>query len=177
MNAIVLKKEGAQALGSVGKREDSAMAAAPEGPPKQSHEFAHWFGIYACRHMKRLQVGGGWLVGWIRLQYIKRVTSGLIRDAGFSCFGARIRRFSWQADHGFTFVMILGQSAINIHTYPENGTVSVWVMTCPGEDDDGSATKRLEKKLSRYFDGEYVESKVMGKISLLPYDNPPTGCN
>lgn len=177
MNTIVLKKEGAQALGSVGKRGDSLAKALSAERSKQSHEFAHWFGLYACRNMKNLQVGGGWLVGWFRLMYIRWVILGMIRDAGFSCFGVRIRRFSWQADHGFTLVVILGQSAINIHTYPENGTVSVWIVTCPGEDDDGSATSRLEKKLAGYFGAEYSESKVMGKVPLNSYDNLPVGCN
>ena len=128
----------------------------------QECEVAHSIVLYGCRNTKHLHVGGGRLSTESRRSRIDR----LIRTAGFSCFGSRIHRFSNLASDGYTYVMIIGQSSINIHTYPEKGTVTVWVITCPGEDDDGSATRKLELALKEYFGAKRLRSKPLGKIPL-----------
>ena len=130
------------------------------------NEVAHSIALYECRHTEQLQVGGGRLTRWFSTRRRRFVLDRLISGAGFSCFGSRIYCFSDLASDGYTYVMVIGQSSINIHTYPQDRTVSVWVVTCPGEDDDGSATHRLEMILWGHFGARSVKSGPIGNIPL-----------
>src|SRR6185437_15139448 len=125
MNAIVLKEGGSQAPRSVTM---PAVAAGIRKDAMQDREVAHSIVLYRCQNAAALQVCGGWLIGWFRIQAVRRALVRMAREAGFSCFGSLIERFSWLPHHGWTFILILGQSAINIHTYPELGTVSIWLV-------------------------------------------------
>ena len=179
MNAIA-KERGAKALESVEQHHLRPVAPAPE--PKQPREVGHSIVLYGCKNIPAMQVGGGMLAGWFKLHRIKARLDRLTERSGFSCFGSLIERFSHQADHGYTYVRVLGQSAINVHTYPEWGTVSALVVTCPGEDEDGLATKRFERELAAEFHPLLVESGSAGTVSLRkdPHElmeNWPVGVN
>lgn len=129
-------------------------------------EVVHGIVLRGCRNVEHLQVGGWWIFGWFTALYRRWLLDALIREAGFTCFGSDIRRYSAAASHGYTYVMIIGQSAINIHTYPEEGAMTVWLITCPGEDDDGSATRELEGLLMTHFRGASSTSKPYGSVLL-----------
>lgn len=175
-----IKEKGAQAPGSVSMR---TIGPIYKNEQKQSCEVAHSIVLYGCRNIHNMQVGGGKLVGWFKVRVRKEALDRLTEQSGFSCFGSLIERFSHQADHGYTYIRVLGQSAINIHTYPEEGTVSALVVTCPGEDDDGSATARFELELREHYGADSVESRILGKVPLAAerpgedFDNWPVGCN
>ena len=132
----------------------------------QQCEVAHSVVLRGCQKMARLQVGGERSTRRVTTQRHRSRIDTLISAAGFSCFGSRIHCFSNLASDGYTYVMIIGQSSINIHTYPEQGAVSVWIITCPGEDDDGSATRRLERALKEYFGAKSLTSAPLGRILL-----------
>lgn len=179
MSAVIaFKEKGAQAPVSVEQPYHPAAAAAQ---PKQQREEQHVIVLYGCRNLPAIQVGGGMLAGWFKLRQIKARLDRLTERSGFACFGSLIERFSHQADHGYTYVRVLGQSAINIHTYPELGSVSALVVTCPGEDEDGSATKRFEKELTAAFQPLSVKAGPAGTVPLVdPYadmENWPVGVN
>ncbi|MEK7101627.1 MAG: S-adenosylmethionine decarboxylase [Patescibacteria group bacterium] len=132
----------------------------------QKNEVAHSIALRDCRTIAYLQVGGGWLTRWYTIWLRRVAIDRLIEASGFSCFGSRIHRFSDVATDGYTYVMIIGQSSINIHTYPQIGTVTVWIITCPGEDDDGSATIKLERLLKEHFGAASSEPQSLGEIPL-----------
>ncbi len=130
------------------------------------NEVAHSIALYGCKNLRYLEVGGGRLTRWFTLGNQRLRLDWLIRSAGFSCFGSHIHCFSNLPTDGYTYVMIIGQSAINLHTYPEYGTVSVTIVTCPGEDDDGSVTKKFERVLQDYFGARFIRPEPLGKIPL-----------
>ena len=132
----------------------------------QRYEEAHSIALTGCENIKQLWVGGGWLVGWFILQRHRLTLNRLVDEAGFSRFWSGICRFSKEAAHGYTYVVIIGTSSINIHTYPEKKKVNVWVITCPGEDDDGSATEKLRQLLKAHFEALTNELGPFGRIPL-----------
>lgn len=126
----------------------------------QQQETVYSIVLHRCQRIGRLQTGGAFTEH--RRQSLER----LIMAAGFATFGSMTQHFSEVPTHGYTFVCVLGQSAVNIHTYPENETVSVLLVTCPGEDDNGSATVKYESLLKEYFGAKTVRSKTLGHIPL-----------
>jgi hypothetical protein len=130
-------------------------------------EVAHVIVLKGCKNLEAMQVGGGLIAGLLTLLRRRWKLDALVEKAGFSCFGSKMGRFSSVGSHGYTYVMILGQSALNIHTYPEEGTVSAWIITCPGEDDTGAATKALKESLSDEFQAESAELLLKGEVPLL----------
>ena len=133
---------------------------------RTQREVAVRFVLYGCRNNERLQVGGRWLAGWFFIRQRRMQLDWILMKAGFSLFGSLIQRFSSKADDGYTYVGVIGQSAITIHTYPELGTATVYVVTCPGEDEDGSATTNLERILRWHFRANHVEKKLLDYVPL-----------
>lgn len=125
------------------------------------NEVTHSIALYGCKEIQRLEAGVE-----NALMYLASTIDQLVKEAGFQVFGSHYQRFSNSPEHGFTHFVAIGKSGITFHTWPEFGTVTVCLVTCPEEDDDGYATTKLERLLREYFGAASSRSRILGEVPL-----------
>lgn len=121
-----------------------------------------WVAIRGCRSDERLETGSD-----NNLQLLRKAIVRIVRAAGYTVFGSNAHRYSRNPKHGYTIVIIIGQSALVFHTYPEKDTVTLCSVTCPEEEwGDANVHARLLKMLAKYFNAHYVEEMLSAKMNL-----------
>ena len=123
--------------------------------------------LRGCDHLEFLQVGGGRFKRLFTLRARKKQLEVFIRRAGFSCFNPHITHYSDSPTDGYTFQVLLRQSAIAIHTYPEYGVLTASIVTCSGEDGGGGAAKLLKVLLRNHCGAEKAELTMQGIVQLV----------
>lgn len=128
----------------------------------QDYEVLHWDAFRGCREDERLQTGSD-----SRLQLSRKAIVRIVRAAGYTVFGSNAHRYSSNPKDGFTVTIIIGQSAMIFHTYPEKDLVTSCCVTCPEEEKEDTQThNRLLKLLKKYFNAHYVDEAVTAKMNL-----------
>lgn len=67
---------------------------------------------------------------------------------------------------GLTFVLLLAESHLSIHTWPENGNVAFDIYTCNYQNDNSEKTKRVYKMIEQLLLPEKVEYKEIDRESV-----------
>ena len=74
----------------------------------------------------------------------------LARDAGLTVVGRQFHSFAPRGDAGVTGVLLLAESHLAVHTWPELGTVTLDVFVCNfGADNSDKATQLLDALVQR----------------------------
>ena len=73
------------------------------------------------------------LNSFIDNQHVKNITTNLAKKYGFTIVGMSEHAFDPQ---GYTFVLLLAESHISVHTYPEDHYADVDCFTCGTQDPD-----------------------------------------
>lgn len=82
-----------------------------------------------CRNIPRMESGDE-----AHQQETKEMLDRMIRNAGFDLKSSTFYAFPGSPAHGFTYSAIIGESAITIHSWPEEGKVDGTVHICGGEE-------------------------------------------
>lgn len=102
--------------------------------------------FYRCTRKGKLQVG--------KLKVFSEVKTEIdeiITKAGLTLFGSSIERYSNEEHHGYTYLAWIGESAIDIHTWPEHGSVVVNAHVCNLERRNEDKVEKLFKLFKRYY--------------------------
>ncbi len=81
--------------------------------------------FYACKKRDRLVVGTP-----THLADMRTAIDELVTNAGLTLFGSSIERYSDEEHHGYTYLAWIGESAIDIHTWPEYKSAIVNTHLC-----------------------------------------------
>ena len=81
--------------------------------------------FYNCKNENRLVVGTG-----EHLSKMRTAIDDLVRGSGLTLFGSSVERYSNEENHGYTYLAWIGESAIDIHTWPEYGSAIVNTHLC-----------------------------------------------
>lgn len=103
------------------KRKD-IDAEEREEPPQSVIQVA---AFYHCKKTDRLSVGTG-----EHLSKMRTKIDDLVRGAGLTLFGSSVERYSDEEQHGYTYLAWIGESAIDIHTWPEYDSVIANTHLC-----------------------------------------------
>ena len=97
-------------------------------------------GFYDCSEAKLLIAGNP-----KHLESVQKKIDELVRAAGLTLFGSYAERYSNKSIHGYTYLAWIGESAIDIHTWPEYGSVIANVHIC-------NLNSKNEEKLEKLFE-------------------------
>jgi S-adenosylmethionine decarboxylase len=79
------------------------------------------------------------------------VIVGIMRDAvqagHMKVFDTRLTKYGPNPEFGFTYYIVLGQSHITIHTWPEHYMMNIDVFTCGSEGDPKAIVDYVRKTL------------------------------
>ena len=75
----------------------------------------------------------------------------IVRDSGLTLFGSSVERYSNEAHHGYTDLAWIGESAIDIHTWPEHGTAIANTHVCNLAASNERKLNAFFKNLQRFF--------------------------
>lgn len=103
-------------------------------------------GLYDCAKRKELEVGGHNDEASLKATYDHDVTR-----AGYTLVSSVVVRYSDVEEHGLTYLAAIGESAIDIHTWPEKGTALLTVHTCGNEKKCEESFQKLLKTLTQRF--------------------------
>jgi S-adenosylmethionine decarboxylase proenzyme len=85
-------------------------------------------------------------------------------NAGFLVVGEAIHHFEPQ---GTTLTVLLGESHLNIHTWPENKAVMFDVFTCNHTRDNSAATENIASDLAVYFGAGLICDRTIDRERLF----------
>ena len=117
--------------------------------------------FYRCRQKRRLAVGKPQAFAELKAQIDKRIVR-----SGLTLFGSSIERYSDEEHHGYTYLAWIGESAVDIHTWPEHGTVIVNAHVCNLERKNEDKVVKLFKLLGTYYGGSQKEAYEPLRIPL-----------
>lgn len=100
------------------------------------HLLAEWFGCRAD------------LAPMCRAEALQALCEQLTRDAGLSVVGACFHQFQPQ---GATGTLVLAESHVAIHTWPESGWVTLDIFVCNYSGDNSAKAERLYVALKQVF--------------------------
>lgn len=106
-------------------------------------------GLRGCAHHVRLQVG--WVLFWYLWWRTRHELVALAKQAGFDVLGVSRFKYSNVREHGYTFVIYIGQSSLIFHGYPEKFWVTVDVVTCGDYEYCENATRSFARLLKEYY--------------------------
>ena len=110
-------------------------------------------GFYDCTERRALEVGGQNNETSLKAIYDREVV-----NAGYTLVSSVVVRYSDVDEHGLTYLAAIGESAIDIHTWPEKGTALLTVHTCGSE-------KRCEKAFDKLF--EALKDRFNSKRAVI----------
>jgi S-adenosylmethionine decarboxylase len=87
-------------------------------------------------------------------QALREVCLGVVRQAGLCQVGELFHRFA--APGGITGVVLLAESHLAVHTWPESGSVTLDVYVCNLGRDNSSAAEQLFEALLAAFKPQSV---------------------
>jgi S-adenosylmethionine decarboxylase len=84
---------------------------------------------------------------------LRALCLGAVADAGLVAVSELFHRFNPQADHqsGITGVVLLAESHLAVHTWPEIGGVTIDAYVCNFSADNSARAQRLMDKLVSAF--------------------------
>ncbi len=77
-------------------------------------------------------------------EVVSRIVLSVVRDAKLNSLGNVFHQFE---PHGVTGIVLLAESHISIHTWPEKNLAAIDVFTCGNEGDARKAFKMLSERL------------------------------
>ncbi len=81
----------------------------------------------------------------------KEILTKKIEEAGFQTMGAIIKFFP---GGGYTYVCIIGESSVDIHTWPENNLAQIKIHYCNFKQNNDNKANKLIKNLPKIFAGK-----------------------
>lgn len=88
----------------------------------------------------------------------------ICRHAGFTVVGEAIHHFEPQ---GTSLTVLLGESHLNIHTWPENNAVMFDVYTCNHTRDNSEATRSISYLIRDYFGANIMVDREIDRERLF----------
>lgn len=119
--------------------------------------------FYRCKQKKRLIAGKPQAIS-----ELKAAIDKLIVRSGLTLFGSSIERYSEVEHHGYTYLAWIGESAVDIHTWPEHGTVVANAHVCNLEKRNEDKVVKLFALMSRFYGGSQREAFEPFRIPLQP---------
>jgi S-adenosylmethionine/arginine decarboxylase-like enzyme len=86
---------------------------------------------------------------------MQRVIIKRIRRAGFQVLNDAFTKF--EGAGGYTHVVIIGESCIDVHTWPEHGTAHVRIFYCNFTQDNTGKAERLLASFKELFEPSTVK--------------------
>lgn len=86
---------------------------------------------------------------------VKDKTMNLTKEYGFTIVGQTEHAFT---PHGLTFVILLAESHISVHTYPEDNYADIDCFTCGNQDPE-----QFLKDLAEKFCGVILDQQTFNR--------------
>ncbi len=102
--------------------------------------------FYRCGKKRKLMVGTP-----KEFALLKANIDVIVTKAGLTLFGSSIERYSDEEHHGYTYLAWIGESAIDIHTWPEHDSVVVNAHVCNLEKRNEDKVTKLFKLFKTFF--------------------------
>lgn len=84
-------------------------------------------------------------------------------EAGLTVVGTTSHHFE---PHGLTFVLLLAESHLSIHTWPEEKTVAFDIYTCNYFHDNTEKTKQVFNNIKKLLDSSNIDEQFIERKSL-----------
>jgi S-adenosylmethionine decarboxylase proenzyme len=110
--------------------------------------------LFGCRDPANLMRDGAALAA---------LCEQLARDAGLTVVGRQFHAFAPQGDAGITGVLLLSESHLAAHTWPELRTVTLDVFVCNFAGDNSHKAHRLVDELVARFDASNVRRQELSR--------------
>lgn len=91
-----------------------------------------------------------------------------VRDGGLHSVGDLFHRFAEGRDPGVTGVVLLAESHLAVHTWPEYGTVTLDVYVCNHQRDHRASAERLLQRLIDAFSPEHTQRQAVLRAPVQP---------
>jgi S-adenosylmethionine decarboxylase len=117
------------------------------------HLLGEWFGCPAA------------LPEMIRSDALRSLCLAATQDAGLTAVGDKFHQF---APQGVTGTVLLSESHLAIHTWPETGFVSVDVYVCNFSGDNTAKAQQLFDALRRALQPVRVHERALRRGGLEP---------
>lgn len=91
-----------------------------------------------------------------REERVKEIMDKVIEEAKIEVVGSLYKQFN---PHGVTGIILISESHISIHTWPEYGLVNLDIFTCGDPDQADKAFKAFLK----YFNPKYYRHYVLDR--------------
>ncbi|MCB0352966.1 MAG: adenosylmethionine decarboxylase [Bdellovibrionales bacterium] len=122
--------------------------------------------------METQEIGEHYLLEFIgcnvlRLQECETIRPALVRAAkagNASIVGEQFHQFT---PFGVTGVLLLAESHISIHTWPEHALAAVDIFTC----GDTMNPDRIVRELREYLEATEVQIRIMKRTQRVPEDD------
>lgn len=110
------------------------------------------------------------LAAMVDPQVLRRLCVQAVRDAGLQAVGELFHRFPGPG--GVTGALLLAESHLAVHTWPEHGTVTLDVFVCNLQQDNSGRAERLLEALVAHFGAAAV---VRQRLERAGPAAPPPG--
>jgi S-adenosylmethionine decarboxylase proenzyme len=110
--------------------------------------------LFGCRDPAGLMRDGAALA---------EICETLARDAGLSVVGRQFHAFLPHGDAGVTGVLLLAESHLAVHTWPELRAVTLDVFVCNFAGDNSDKARRLVDALVGRFDAQRVQRQQLSR--------------
>ena len=106
-------------------------------------------------------------------QALREVCLQVVREAGLQPVGELFHRFPEPG--GVTGTVLLAESHLAVHTWPEHGVVTVDAFVCNLSRDNSARTERLVDRLVAHFGAARVLRQRLTRVGprAPPPDAPP----
>jgi S-adenosylmethionine decarboxylase len=91
-----------------------------------------------------------------RKEAVRRIVLSVVKDAKLNALGDVFHQFK---PYGVTGIVLLAESHVSIHTWPEKNVAAIDVFTCGKEGD----ARKAFKLLSERFEAEKVDRKIIDR--------------
>ena len=117
-------------------------------------------GLHLTADLSGCKCPGEWMTVDTRLAELCRRAT---RDAGLTIVGEHWHKFPPHegAEGGVTGVVLLAESHLAVHTWPELGAVTIDVYACNVEADRSSNAQKLMGRLVEAFQPSRVERRML----------------
>lgn len=84
-------------------------------------------------------------------------------EAGLTVVGKTSYHFE---PHGLTFAILLAESHVSIHTWPENGNVAFDIYTCNYQSDNNEKARYVYESLKKLLQPTHEDNKFVSRTTL-----------
>lgn len=85
------------------------------------------------------------------------------KESGLTVVGTTSHEFTPQ---GLTFAILLSESHVSIHTWPEDNNVAFDIYTCNYQNNNNDKALNVYRKISELLDPNYVDHEMIKRQSL-----------